>query len=49
MSVNSFASSCDHLADDCEYYSCIETEKQCGKRGYPIGFGKKYLVWQFKS
>lgn len=44
LSTSSFATKCDHLLDDCEYYSCIEAEKQCGKRGYPLGFGKKYCL-----
>ena len=35
---------CQQFLDDCEYYSCIEAEKQCGDRGYPIGFGRKYCM-----
>ena len=33
---------CESLVDDCEYYTCIEKDRACGKRGYPIGFGRKY-------
>lgn len=35
-------SNCQQFLSDCEYYSCIEESKRCGKRGYPLGFGKKY-------
>ena len=35
-------SGCQEFLGDCEYYSCIEGQKRCGKRGYPLGFGKKY-------
>lgn len=46
MSFNALAddSNCQQYLDDCEYYSCIEAEKQCGRRGYPIGFGRKYCL-----
>ncbi len=37
-------SECQQYLDDCEYYSCIEAQKQCGNRGYPIGFGRKYCL-----
>lgn len=36
------ASECSHLLDDCEYYVCVEKQKKCGKRKYPMGFGHKY-------
>jgi len=35
-------SECQNYLDDCEYYSCVESIKNCGKSGYPTGFGKKY-------
>ena len=35
-------SPCVELTDSCEFYSCIEEELKCGKRGYPIDFGMKY-------
>ncbi|EQC45541.1 hypothetical protein [Bacteriovorax sp. Seq25_V] len=35
-------SECQIYLDDCEYYSCVESIKSCGKTGYPVGFGKKY-------
>ncbi len=35
---------CEQLSDSCEYYSCVEAHKKCGKRGYAIGFGKKYCT-----
>jgi hypothetical protein len=35
-------SECKKLDDTCEYYSCVEQSKHCGKRGYAIGFGQKY-------
>jgi len=34
--------SCENLLDDCEYYTCINKEKMCGKRSYFVGFGRKY-------
>ncbi|TNF00345.1 MAG: hypothetical protein EP326_06595 [Deltaproteobacteria bacterium] len=37
-------SDCQQYLDDCEYYSCIEVQKQCGEDGYPIGFGRKYCM-----
>ncbi|MBT7611234.1 MAG: hypothetical protein HN576_15855 [Bacteriovoracaceae bacterium] len=33
---------CQQFANDCEYYSCVEEIKHCGKHGYLIGFGYKY-------
>lgn len=35
---------CRDLKNDCQYYSCIEAELACGKKGYPIKFGKKYCL-----
>jgi hypothetical protein len=37
-------SDCQQYLDDCEYYSCLEVEKQCGRRGYLIGFGRKFCM-----
>ena len=37
-----FVSSCSSLANDCEYYLCLETQKNCGERGYLKSFGYKY-------
>lgn len=42
------AQDCSKLKDDCEYYSCIEKQKTCGKKGYPLAFGKKYCL-RFKD
>jgi hypothetical protein len=43
MSLSSLGfEDCEQLSDSCEYYSCIEGQKSCGKRGYVLGFGKKY-------
>jgi hypothetical protein len=33
---------CQQFSSDCEYYSCVEATKHCGKRGYLMGFGDKY-------
>ncbi|MBK25368.1 MAG: hypothetical protein CME70_15340 [Halobacteriovorax sp.] len=33
---------CIKLVGDCEFYTCIEEVKDCGRFGYPRGFGKKY-------
>lgn len=42
-SVNALEfSKCEDLASDCEYYSCVEETKHCGKNGYALGFGRKY-------
>lgn len=35
---------CDDLLDDCEFYSCVEEQKHCGKRGYMMAFGRKYCM-----
>lgn len=35
-------SSCEKYLDDCQYYSCIEETKHCGKKGYLLDFGNKY-------
>ncbi|MFG1591244.1 hypothetical protein [Halobacteriovorax sp. CON-3] len=43
LATHSFAANdCADLSDDCAYYSCIEKERVCGKRGYPLAFGQKY-------
>ena len=34
--------SCDDLKTDCEYYLCIEAEKNCGAKGYLKSFGYRY-------
>lgn len=36
------ANDCSHLKSDCEYYLCLEKNKQCGSYGYPQNFGFKY-------
>lgn len=33
---------CSELRNTCEYYTCIETQKQCGPSGYLQSFGYKY-------
>tara|TARA_R110002072_G_scaffold534_6_gene4042 strand:- start:217886 stop:218344 length:459 start_codon:yes stop_codon:yes gene_type:complete len=33
---------CQELLDDCEYYTCINQEKNCGSSSYFLKFGKKY-------
>lgn len=33
---------CSKMSSDCEFYSCVEKNKLCGKRSYLIGFGHKY-------
>ncbi|MCO4793638.1 MAG: hypothetical protein KC493_08005 [Bacteriovoracaceae bacterium] len=48
MSTAFAQTTCQQFLDDCSYYSCIEEEKQCGRTGYPIGFGKKYCL-RFQS
>ena len=35
---------CSLIKNECEFYSCLETKKNCGKYGYPLGFGKKYCL-----
>lgn len=39
---------CSNLKNDCEYYSCVEANRDCGRFGYPEGFGKKYCL-RFES
>ncbi|WP_372651536.1 hypothetical protein [Halobacteriovorax sp.] len=39
-----FAESCETMDNDCEYYSCVEEQRHCGKKGYLLGFGKKYCL-----
>ncbi len=43
-SFGSFAGSCEAKTDDCEYYSCVEEQRHCGKKGYLLNFGKKYCL-----
>jgi hypothetical protein len=33
---------CSHLQTECSFYECAEQELECGKRGYPLGYGLKY-------
>lgn len=35
---------CQDLKTDCEYYSCFESKRKCGRLGYSVGFGKKYCL-----
>jgi hypothetical protein len=35
---------CTGLKDDCEFYTCYESNRKCGQFGYPIGFGEKYCL-----
>ena len=35
---------CSQFKDDCEYYSCVEAQKHCGKKKYPLGFGRRYCL-----
>lgn len=35
---------CSVLADECEFYTCYESNKKCGRFGYPEGFGEKYCL-----
>lgn len=45
LSVPALADSkCEHLKDDCEYYSCISLEKSCSRFSYPENFGKKFCL-----
>lgn len=43
-SLGTLAESCEDLDNDCEYYSCVEEKRHCGKKGYLLGFGKKYCL-----
>lgn len=36
------AADCSHLVNSCEYYQCLETQEQCGAKGYYLKFGKHY-------
>ena len=35
---------CSKQTNVCEYYTCLESQKSCGRFGYPTGFGKKYCL-----
>lgn len=35
---------CSKLKNDCEFYTCYESNKKCGRIGYPRGFGEKYCL-----
>lgn len=37
-------SACSDLKDDCEYYSCISSIKNCPSSSYPENFGRKYCL-----
>jgi hypothetical protein len=37
-------SACEHLKDDCEYYSCLSHLKHCSDLSYPENFGKRYCL-----
>ncbi len=39
---------CHHLKNSCEFYTCIEAKRSCGRFGYAEGFGKKYCL-RFKE
>lgn len=41
FSVASLAK-CHPSSDSCEFYSCLETEMNCGKKGYLVKIGKRY-------
>ncbi len=32
---------CQPSQDNCDYYSCLENQTQCGRKGYLLQFGKK--------
>ncbi|MBT3585020.1 MAG: hypothetical protein HN509_08940 [Halobacteriovoraceae bacterium] len=42
LSASSMASDCRPNQDNCNAYLCVEAQKSCGVKGYPIGFGYKY-------
>ena len=43
LSINTYSfDECHDLTSDCEFYSCAEKQKHCGKKSYLIGFGHKY-------
>ncbi len=53
FSLNTFAfEECQNLLSDCEYYTCINKIKKCGKRSYFESFGRKYChkfaKWEHK-
>lgn len=35
---------CSEFKNDCEYYACVESNRNCGRFGYPKGFGSKYCL-----
>lgn len=35
---------CETLKSSCEYYTCFEASRKCGRFGYSKGFGKKYCL-----
>ncbi|MFT6071373.1 MAG: hypothetical protein ACJAT2_000555 [Bacteriovoracaceae bacterium] len=35
---------CEELKNSCEYYSCFEANRKCGRFGYSRGFGQKYCL-----
>lgn len=35
---------CSELSNTCEYYTCLEAQRDCGRFGYPRGFGQKYCL-----
>jgi hypothetical protein len=35
------ADACVPSSTNCDYYSCIEKELQCGPQGYPVNFGQR--------
>lgn len=43
-SFSSANARCERFLDDCEYYSCLSTERNCRKDDYPENFGKKYCL-----
>ncbi len=38
------AKRCEHLVDDCEYYSCLAEAKHCPQNTYPSNFGHRYCL-----
>lgn len=39
-----YSDDCSKLLDDCEFYTCMETKRACGPKGYQVGFGRKYCL-----
>lgn len=35
---------CRTSSDNCSFYRCLENEKHCGSRGYPLAFGNRLCV-----